>query len=281
MATLSLCMISLLVAAADRAGGESLAAALTTGEIFERGDFRILHADAEAAAEKVAHELATLQAEFGVWLESYGMAATPPEAPLLVLLVTPAELQTLGKSFGLPDETRGFYRREENMAVFPQPEGELTAAQRRVIRHEGLHLLQFNSGLFNRSADDQPLWLLEGMAVRFEFGSSGQCADAVRMEEFLRKYPQPQVMPNLRTMVHTNVGWDHLRDQVVAGMLIRWLEREAPALLRRALTLIQQRDWRGDWLDVFSAREVRVTNRFKKTLHDAVRDCRNLARQAK
>lgn len=247
---------------------------LSTAEFLEVGDFRIMHAPGQAeSAELVGAELLALQADFHIWLEGFDLAMETPNEPLLVLLVSAPEFEVLRQQFGLPIETRGFYRRQENMAVFVPPSGRLTTTEQRVIRHECTHLLQFNCGLFDRSAQDLPLWLVEGMAVRMEIAGEGLCADRIRVNEFLRRYPQPRNLPSVRKLVRTNNGWQHARDQAVAGALVRWLERNAPSVIGRAISLMQQGNWQGDWLDVFSARDVRLTDHFKQKLHTTIEGC--------
>jgi hypothetical protein len=274
MPKITLALISLLVAVSGRAGAEPMVSALESAEILERGDFRILHADEPEAASQVADVLADLQVEFSQWLGDLGIEVQMPGAPLLVMLVSPAELELLRQKFEMPEGSRGFYRKVENLAVFPLPEGELSPTARRIIRHEGTHLLQFNLGLLDRSQVEPPLWLLEGMAVRFEIASAGMCADSVRVGEFLRKVPQPLDLPKLRRLVRSNAYWEHARDQVVAGMLIRWLELESPGVLKRCLKLCGRNSQSVEWQDVFEARGVRLTGRFEQALHAAVEACR-------
>lgn len=274
MPKITLALISLLVVVSGRAGADPVVSTLESAEILERGDFRVLHSDTPEAASQVADELISLQAEFSHWLSELGIVVQAPSAPLLVLLVSPGELELLRQKFDMPEDSRGFYRRAENLAVFPMPDGELSPTARRIIRHEGIHLLQFNLGLLNRSQVEPPLWLLEGMAVRFELDKEGMCADPVRVGEFLRRYSQPLDLPKLRRLVRSNANWEHARDQVVAGMLIRWLELESPGVLKRCLKLLGRNSQSVVWQDVFEARGVRLTGRFEQSLHAAVEACR-------
>src|SRR5262249_26146628 len=131
----------------------------------------------ESFAREAADLIEDLYRSFTSYFGVRGMGLSKPQFPMVALIFnTESEFRNyMARSPGAPrlSQVTGYYSVDTNRVAFFNAAGQgLAKSGARwqnltTVIHEATHQIAFNSGCHRRSADN-PVWLVEGLAMYFE-----------------------------------------------------------------------------------------------------------------
>ena len=147
-------------------------------QIVRTAHYLVCHDTDESFAREAGDLAEELYRAFMSHFGSRGMALTKPQFPLIMLIFdTESEFQSyLARSPGAPafSQIAGYFSVQTNRVAFYNAAGKDKAKSGSArwhnlttVVHETTHQLAFNTGCHRRFADN-PLWLVEGLAMYFE-----------------------------------------------------------------------------------------------------------------